>query len=97
MVLSVCLEHRLLPDNAHSLLLAFDRDDVAFVDGFELGRLWSELRAAPTEVVSAEIHARNVEMVLRLAEATGRDVQSEELGADWVQVTYGPAGVLESP
>lgn len=86
-----------MQDEAHSLLVAFDRDDPAFVDGFELGRLWAALRAAPEEVVAVEVHARNAEMLIRIAEATGRVVRSEELDEVWLTATYAPAGVLESP
>lgn len=82
---------------SHALLLPFDRDDVAFADGFELGRLWSELRAAPDEEIVADVHARNAEMLLRLGEATGRAVRSEDLDETWVRVTYAPSDVLRSP
>lgn len=70
-------------------LLAFDTDDPEFARGFEAGRLWTLLRESPDEPIDANVSATNAEMVLRIAEATGRRVHSEELGLDWLHVRFG--------
>lgn len=81
--------------SAYSLLLAFDRDDPAFIDGFELGRLWERAKNDEVEFVES-IHGRNAEMVLRIAEATGRRVRSQEIGSGWIDVTFAPSGEGEA-
>jgi hypothetical protein len=73
--------------HGHRPLIAFDTDDPQFARGFEAGRLWTLLREQPDEL---EEYARgeNAEMVLRIAEATGRSVQSEELEDGWLLVRF---------
>jgi len=75
----------------YSLLLPFDTDDHEFCRGFEAGRLWTLLRESPNEPFHETISVQNAEMVLRIAEATNRQVRSEELGGDWLDVTFEPA------
>lgn len=77
--------------DGHALLLRFDTDSAEFVRGFETGRLWALLRATPDEPVEEYAHATSSEMLLRLAEATGRHVESEELGSEWLLVRFSPA------
>ncbi len=77
----------------HACLLPFDTDDVEFARGFEAGRLWALLRASDDEIVEC-IDASNVEMAMRLAEATGRTVASTELGHDWLEATFSPPECL---
>jgi hypothetical protein len=79
--------------DGHSLLLPFDTDDPQFVRGFEAGRLWALLRASPEESVEEYAHASNAEMILRLGEATGREVASDELGNDWLFIRFEAARV----
>lgn len=62
-------------------VLAFDTDDPQFARGVEIGRLWEMLRNHDDEFVQ-EIHATNAEMVLRMADATGRSVEAEEMDGD---------------
>ena len=50
-----------------------------FARGFECGRLWALLRAEPDEEVEEYVHAENAEMLLRMAEATERHVQTEDV------------------
>jgi hypothetical protein len=75
--------------DGHSLLLPFDTDGAEFARGFEAGRLWTLLREQPDEEFEANVSVENAEMVLRIAEATGRSVQSEELGCGWLHVNFG--------
>ena len=80
----------------HGLILAFDSDDPEFARGFEAGRLWAQLRGNPDEPFNELIHARNAELVLRMAEATGRHVRADEVGDDWLEVVFGASeGVPE--
>jgi hypothetical protein len=69
-----------------SLLLAFDSDHPEFVRGFEAARLWEHARAdhAPWE---RTVHATNTEMVMRIAEATGREFRAE-LDGEWLHVRF---------
>lgn len=69
--------------------IVFDSDDSEFARGFEAGRLWALLRERPSEPVEEYAHAANAEMLLRLAEATGRTVQSTELDDGWLAVQFG--------
>jgi hypothetical protein len=69
------------------LLLAFVGDDPAFVDGFEMGRLWARART-DTRGFTETLHARNAEMVLRIAEATGRAVRAEDLDETWIAAHF---------
>lgn len=75
------------------LLLAFDREgeqDEPFALGFECGRLWEMAKATPDEF-SQTVHAENVEMVMRIGEALHRDVRSEDLNDEWIEVTFAEA------
>lgn len=69
-------------------LLPFTRDSEDFTLGVEVGRLWELTKSDADEIVEY-VHAANAEMVLRIGEATGRFVQSEELGDGWLEVTFG--------
>ena len=74
--------------------LAFDTPGPDFVRGVEIGRLWELLKgdeALPEQV----LHASNAEMILRMAEATGRAVVSEDLDDCWIAVTFGAVGSRE--
>jgi hypothetical protein len=62
--------------------LAFDTDNSEFVRGVEVGRLWEQLQSG--EPVVQEIHASNAEMLLRMAEATGRSLRADELDDRWL-------------
>jgi hypothetical protein len=71
----------------HACLLKFDTEDAEFARGFEAGRLWALLRGTDDQVVEA-VHAANAEMILRLAEATGRQVQAVDLDENWIEATF---------
>ena len=79
--------------HGHNCLLPFDSDDSEFARGFEAGRIWALLRAEPEAEVQEYAHASNAEMLLRMAEALGRGVQSSELDGDWIEVTFAPVDV----
>ncbi len=81
-------------DASFGLLLPFDTDNAEFCRGFEAGRLWEILKAEAGEVTEF-VHVKNAEMVLRLAEATGRTAQSEEHGQGWLEVTFTEAEEAE--
>jgi hypothetical protein len=78
------------------LLLEFDTHDPQFARGFECGRVWALLRADPFGEVSEYVHATNLEMLLRLAESTGRTVRTEDVDDTWVLATFSLAEVLDS-
>jgi hypothetical protein len=73
-----------------SLALPLDSDAPEFIRGVELGRLWEILKQTD-EPVEEMIHTTNAEMALRVAEATGRDVRSEEMDDRWLWVKFGAA------
>ena len=83
------------PHNA-SLLLRFDTDEAEFARGFECGRLWAVLREDPEAEVSEYTRVGNLEMLLRLAEATGRTVQTEDADDAWVLATFTASVAVES-
>jgi hypothetical protein len=80
----------------HSLVLAFDTDTREFARGVEVGRLWEQLKAAPGPL-EQNVKVQNAEMMLRIGEATGRTVESVELGDDWLCVILGVHVEARSP
>jgi len=48
-----------------------------------------EMAKANPDEFSQTVHVENAEMVLRIAEACGRGVSSQELGDGWIEVTFG--------
>jgi hypothetical protein len=79
------------PPLGHRPLLPFDTDEPAFARGFEAGRLWALLRERPCEEFEEYARADNAEMMLRIGEATGRHVRSEELDDGWLLVRFAVA------
>ncbi len=77
--------------NGFRPLLPFDTDDPEFARGFEAGRLWTLLRETPDAPLEANVCVENAEMVLRIADASKREVRSEELGDGWIGVTFSEA------
>lgn len=74
-----------------NLLLAFDTDDPQFVRGFEVGRIWQTAQTfdGPFEEVA---HGVNAEMLLRIAEATERQVRTHEDGDEWITACFSAQG-----
>lgn len=72
---------------SYDLLMPFDTDDPEFVRGFELGRLWQLARTFDMPFEET-VHGVNAEMVLRIAEATNREVRSHDDGDDWMTVCF---------
>lgn len=68
------------------LICPFDSDDPEFVRGFEVGALWERLKTR--EAFETTIHATNVEMVMRLADAADRGYFAAELTDDLIQVEF---------
>jgi hypothetical protein len=79
-----------------TLLLRFDTDDPEFARGFECGRLWALLREEPEAEMSEYVRVGNLEMLLRLGEATNRTVQTEDADPAWVLATFTPAVAVQS-
>jgi hypothetical protein len=75
----------------HEMLLSFDTDDKDFCRGFEAGRLWALARSDLDEFTET-VGSSNIEMVLRIGEATDRHVVSEDLDDEWIAVTFGAPG-----
>jgi hypothetical protein len=71
-----------------AIALAFDTDSPDFVRGVEIGRLWEELKT--DDVVAQGVRTDNAEMILRIAEATGRRLHCEELNDEWLYATFEP-------
>jgi hypothetical protein len=78
-----------MPD--YTLCLPFDRDDAEFVNGVEIGMLWSKLQAGERPE-GIPVHAANAEMVLRMAEAVGLGVHSVYDDDEWLNVTFEQPG-----
>lgn len=71
-----------MQEHGHSLVLEFDTPGAEFVRGVEIGRLWEQL--ASDEPVVQQVHASNAEMLLRMAEATGRPMRADILNETWL-------------
>ena len=81
-----------MSDHAYLLALEFDSDNPEFVRGAELGALWERLKEHPYATVEQTVHLTNAEMVLRVSEALGRPVVSEEhADGHWMTVRFEPA------
>jgi hypothetical protein len=79
----------------YALALAFDTDNPEFARGVELGTLWQRLRS-DEGAAEATIHVTNAEMALRVGEALGRSVVSEECDdGHWMVVQFGPSETRE--
>jgi hypothetical protein len=76
--------------DGYGCALEFDTTTSDFVRGVEIGRLWEILKHSegPVEEI---VHASNAEMILRVAEAAGRAVDSDELDDIWLMVRFAPA------
>lgn len=76
----------------YSLVLAFDSDDPEFTRGFNAGAIYGWLSANPAVGVNAEppfaVRADNLEMVLRIGEALGYEVVTEDSGGDHLGVHF---------
>jgi hypothetical protein len=83
-------------DAALQLLLRFDNDEAAFVRGFEAGRLWHELRGMEPDELVGHVHAENLEMLLRIAEATGYVLRTQDVDETWVLATFTRSAEIES-
>ena len=70
-----------------SLLLPLDVDDPEFARGVEIGMVWTALGNDPSSQ-DFTMHAANIEMVLRIAEASGRKVCSTDLNDSWIVVEF---------
>lgn len=68
------------------LLLPFDTDSVEFTRGFEAGYVWTKLRE--TDEREFTVHWSNAEMMLRIADALGLEVEAQELDEAWTDVTF---------
>jgi hypothetical protein len=77
--------------DGYGLLLEFDNQSPKFAYGFECGRIWALLREYPASEIRETMHARNAEMILRMAEATGRIVTTEDAGPDHLEATFAPS------
>ncbi len=76
--------------DGYALALAFDTDDPEFCRGVEVGRLWEMLHGTD-DPIEESVQTSNAEMVLRMAEATGRAVRSEDHGPHKLWVTFDAA------
>lgn len=81
------------PDHGHEydLVLPFDTDDPEFARGVEVGLMCAEAQFGQFTGgahYSRTIHGNNAEMALRVAEKFGLVCHSEELGDDWLRVTF---------
>lgn len=83
-------------DPALQLLLRFDNDEPAFARGFEAGRLWHELRGREPDELIGHVHGENLEMLLRVAEATGYVLRTQDVDETWVLATFTRAAEIES-
>jgi hypothetical protein len=69
-------------ERGYSMALELDTPGPDFVRGLELGRLWEQLKShGPVEV---HVHASNAEMLLRIADSTGRALRTDILDDTWL-------------
>lgn len=73
--------------SGYSCAVEFDTSGADFVRGVEVGRLWEMLKTRE-DTFEEIVHASNAEMVLRLSEATGRRVRSQELDETWILAVF---------
>jgi hypothetical protein len=76
--------------SGYQCVLAFDSDDHKFIRGFEAARIWEAAKRDLTKGFTETVHVENAEMMLRIAEATGREVVSSEDGG-WMHCSFAPS------
>jgi len=76
----------------YGLLLPFDRNEPEFSHGFECGRIWAVLADWEGEH-EFEVHKVNAEMMVRIAEATERQVTLNDLDGTWTTASFTERGV----
>lgn len=64
------------PDHGFGLVLSLDGRSTDYVLGVEAGRLWEQLKNP--EPFDQTIHAENMEILMRMAESTGRAMRVED-------------------
>lgn len=78
----------------YRIVLPFNKDDdPKFTLGVEVGLAHGHLWSSPDEM-SITMHVENAEMALRLAESTGRQLQTEELGNGWLRCNFSESNRL---
>jgi hypothetical protein len=73
-------------EDRYVLLLPFDSDHSEFIRGFEVGRMWADLTSH--ERTEFTIHPSNLAMALRIGDALGMSVVSEDVSNDFVEVRF---------
>jgi hypothetical protein len=69
-------------------ILVFDSNSADFARGVEVGRLWEQIK--DPEPFEQTIHSSNIEMVMRMIEATGREMRVEDSSDDnWCYLYVG--------
>lgn len=71
-------------------VLALDTDDPEYARGVEVGMVWIACRLHPATTIRHTVHERNAEMMVRIAEATDRDLQVHDAGGEWMHVRFAP-------
>ena len=75
----------------YRLVLLFDTDEPEFARGWEAAIVWAALKQIdPWDSHEAQVHGENVEMMLRIAEATHRPLTTHDSDADWFECLFGP-------
>ena len=81
-----------MDDNkGYSMILEFDRQKPTFAYGFECGRIWALLNEYPASEIKETMHNKNSEMILRMAEATKRQVIAVPISKDHVETVFKPS------
>lgn len=71
----------------HHQVLWFDTDQPEFFRGFEMGKVWAQMRDDKDEIME-HVHVRNTEMCMRLAEAGRYFFVAEYLTDDYMVVAF---------
>jgi hypothetical protein len=72
----------------YGLVLPFDSDDPEFARGMTCGMIWERLKHEPYRL-RQQVRSDCSEMILRIAEATGRHVHTVSDTDDWLDVEFG--------
>ena len=59
----------------YGLIVSFPDESASFVNGFEAGALWNRLTGGAEAEISLTTHTENREVIARMADAQGWDVE----------------------
>lgn len=71
-----------MSETQYSLIVAFTDESASFVEGFEAGGIWAEMKSGTVSEISKTTHSAYREVIQRMAVALGWAVDVKPSGVD---------------